>query len=175
LRYKHPSDWEGDKIEMSGEMGYPDDDDEYEDYYGLPRPVRERKDTWLKTVKGHHGNAIATEILDHFLDLPPCKSAAVRPLSGLADRCKRLPRHSPEDRIFDGLYMDDLCCALDFWLNGKRDGIKLSAGLSKKYGEPRLEQLAYRLDKGRLYCDGDEGDGDAAERRRTWCDDPYAF
>lgn len=111
-------------------------------------------DAWLKTTGDCYGNPIAIEILDHFLELPPCKSAFVHPLRGLEDRRSHLRRHDPEGRIFDGQYYDDLCAALEFWLKGDRDGIELPAGISKDYGEPRLEQMAYQKRWGRFYCDG---------------------
>jgi uncharacterized protein YaeQ len=75
-------------------------------------------------------------------------------LRGLQRRREHLPHHDPEGRIFDKDYTKGLCAALEMWLKGERDGIELPVGISK-YGEPRLEQMAYQERKGRLY--GDSG------------------
>jgi hypothetical protein len=44
----------------------------------------EYDDAWLRTAGNCNRKAIAIEILDYFLDLPPCKSAVVQPFARLA-------------------------------------------------------------------------------------------
>jgi hypothetical protein len=110
-------------------------------------------DTWLKVSGSHCDYPIVVEILEHLLDLPPCKSVIVRPLLGIVPRRENLPRHHPQRRIFDDLYAKDLLRALELWLGGVRDGVKLPKEVSKVTAEPRLEQLAYQWRDGRLYCD----------------------
>lgn len=105
-------------------------------------------DTWLRATEDGYGNPIAIEILDHFLDLPPCTSAAVRLLRGLEYRPLHLPVRDPERRIFDRDYTEDLRDALVLWLRGDREGVKLPDGVSKDYGEPRLEQITYEKAQG---------------------------
>lgn len=109
-------------------------------------------DTWLRI-----GNEvpIAAGILDYFTDLPPCKSAMVHPLSFLSKRRSwtLYRKHDPSRRIFDELYMEDLCRALELWLEGKREGVELPDD-SNEFWQPYLERLAYTAHKGDFYCDG---------------------
>lgn len=109
-----------------------------------------RRDIWLR-VDGYV--PVVTELLDFFLDLPPCKAAHVQPIEHLSRRQRGVPRHHPKFRIFDDEYTIDICEALQYWLRGKRDGIELTRGRSI-FGEARLEVLAYEryYEDGRLYC-----------------------
>lgn len=99
--------------------------------------------TWLRNAGDEYGTPIVVEILDHFLDLPRCKSFSVSLPYGLELRQSYLPRDDPEKRIFDRMYAADLCAALELWMGGEREGMELPAGISR-HGEPRLEQLAYQ-------------------------------
>jgi hypothetical protein len=159
--------WHMDEIDRDDRytqyQGYDSEDGEYEsnsaDDESDDHPAaghHEYEETWLRHSDDYFGIPIAIQILQHFLTLPPCKSAVVHPLRGLVERCECLPRHDPEARIFDKDYMEDMCSALGLWLKGERDGIELPRTVSQVYGEARLEQLAYRRHKGRVYCDRDE-------------------
>lgn len=77
-------------------------------------------ETWLSTTGDHHENPIAIEILDHLLDLPSCKKAAIMTMRGLLLRRGYRPRHDPKGRIFDSDYMLDLWRTLELWMRGER-------------------------------------------------------
>ena len=157
----------------------PDDttDDEHEpdpyagDYW-IDEPFFVSKNTlcdrWLQITGDNYGNPIAIEILDYFLELLLCKSGKIHTLGGLRSRRALIEQYDPQRRISDKDYMIDLCKALRLWLTGDRDGIKLPDGVGKKYGAPRLEQIAYQArgqnDDWYWYC----GTVWEAEGRTEW-------
>jgi hypothetical protein len=108
---------------------------EFEEYL-MARPPSHRIDTWSRMRADEFMTPVVMEILDHFIDLPPCKSGEVRALRGLVPRRDGVPRRTPEYRIFDDLYMTDLFKALELWLHGDREGVKLLPKDVAK-GEPR--------------------------------------
>ena len=114
-------------------------------------------DKWLRSTGDRHRiSPIAIDILDHFLELPPCMAARVSSITCLdGNRPSRMPRYDPDGRLFDRVYMDDCCRALGFWLDGDRNGIKMPIGEGEEHGEPRLEQIAYQVRKNVWYCDSD--------------------
>ncbi|KAK3047839.1 hypothetical protein LTR09_010814 [Extremus antarcticus] len=114
-----------------------------------------RTETWVRT-RSHTSEPLVARVLDHFVDLPPCRLASVRRLSYL-DKDYRDGEHDydPEARTFDDCYMTDLCNALEFWLEGRRDGIDIDPRRDDLYfNRTELERLAYRHYVGGWYCDG---------------------
>lgn len=103
----------------------------------------EKAHAWLRTTGDRYRNPIVVDILDHFLALPPCKSALVYPVGGLEKSMQYLPRHDPKRRIFDQDYMNEICEELELWLKGDRDGIDLD-NEGWDHGLPNLEQIAWR-------------------------------
>lgn len=102
---------------------YSDDSDDLRD-------SADYEDAILQTTGDFYGNPITIEILDHFLDLPLCKSAVVKSLNGsMGGRVLYRPRQNPEEREFDILYMWNMHRALERWLMGDRD-VELPQGLS---------------------------------------------
>ncbi len=112
--------------------------------------LEDRTETWLRPW-GCHGNPITVDLLDYFLVLPPCRGANVRYIPDLDLRRPKKPRHNCKRRIFDDKYMMNLWDALEFWLEGHREGMKLPEPLSD-FGEPPLEQLAYTIRDGAYYA-----------------------
>jgi hypothetical protein len=106
--------------------------------------------TWLRVSHTSTGPIVA-DILDHFLDLPPCRYFSVRPLGGVS-WCRIWETHNPKSRVFDRSYMTDILDAIRLWMNGDSDDDDLPRTKSEWF-EPRLEQLAYSRRDGRLYCE----------------------
>lgn len=95
------------------------------------------------------GNPVIVEILDHFLDVPPCRFAELQLVQGVDFREGGGLAHEPDARIFDTIYMSNVSPALELWLMGVRKDVKLPAGVCRDHGESRLEQLAYHSYEGR--------------------------
>ena len=151
-RHYTPRPYQGSEESEDEEFDFPDDHPvEGHDEYG---------ESWLRRSDDYCEIPIAIQILEHFLSLPPCKSATVHPLSGLSERRDCIPRRDRKARIFDRDYMEDMCSALGTWLKGDRDGIEMSRTVGQTCGESTLEQLAYQRHAYRkyvrLYCDCDE-------------------
>ena len=111
-------------------------------------------DTHLRTG-GCNKKPIAAAYLDHFLELPRREWAYVEPLRLLNKRRVGAPRHITRRRVFDDTYMTDICDALEFWLQGRRDDVELPT-VSSDLGELRVEQLAYQKYGKGMYCTGGE-------------------
>ena len=121
----------------------------------IPPEHRQPEDKW-RTVKWlrhdpRSGNPHVVSILDSILALPPCNSATVDPIGGLRRNFDVEP-YDPWKRIFNQEFMDDLCGALEPWLEGERHGVDLPKWPCSVSNATRLEQLAYQEHEGYQYC-----------------------
>ena len=146
-------------VKDKGEEDDDDDDeeDDDEDDWDDGSPMYRHRffdlyDNKLKVLPGYHRGPLVVEILEYFLELPPCKSANIYPLTGLALRRDDLPHHNYYKQIFDDVYMRDMCTSLEIWLRRHRDGMSAYGLYDRpRFGECRLEYLAYRPFYGCLY------------------------
>lgn len=124
--------------EEGSESGYePDEDDSDGDgEEGMPFFA-------LKTIGPDRRDPIATLILNHFLQIPPCKSISVRGMYELGEDWLAEPSHW----CFDVVYWFQICWTLEKWLKGKREGLVVSPLTEHDDGSkrPMLERMAYTL------------------------------
>jgi hypothetical protein len=114
-------------------------------------PTDVGSDTWLRVTPDSFG-PIVVEILDHFLDLPPCRHFSIREMNGV-EYCGIRQRHNVKRRVFDYDYMTDILDTIRLWMTGERDGVELPKE-ENDWFETRLEQLAYTYKDGKFHCDG---------------------
>lgn len=102
-------------------------------------PMSGKRDAVITCMKtsGFCREPMPVTVLEHFLQLPPCRSATVLPLEKLG--CDNYPDIGHmRPRCFDADYNLVIDCALELWLEGKRDGISLPQERDQ-YGRPVLE------------------------------------
>lgn len=97
-----------------------------------------REVTCMRT--GDDREPLVVLVLQYFLQLPPCETAIVNTPDGL-DYDGLADQDGPW-RSFDEEYASEISAALEYWMEGKREGITLPKG-TDKYGRLVLEQLTH--------------------------------
>lgn len=99
----------------------------------------------MKTIGPDRRDPIATLILNHFLQLPPCKSISINGMYELDEDWRAEPSHW----CFDVVYWLQIRKTLEKWLKGERQGLVVSPLTEEEDDDgskrPLLERMAYTL------------------------------